>query len=36
MSDGRRFRILAIVPVPDDVGAYSALRKVELVQSQAV
>ena len=31
MGDGRRFRIIGIVGVPDDVGAYDALWKVEPV-----
>ena len=30
-GDGRRFRILGIVGVPDDVGIYNALWKVESV-----
>jgi hypothetical protein len=29
--DGRRFRIIGIVGVPDDVGIYNALWKVESV-----
>jgi hypothetical protein len=28
---GRRFRILGIVPVPDDVGVFNAFWKVEPV-----
>jgi hypothetical protein len=28
-GDGRRFRIVGIVPVPDDVGVFNALWKVE-------
>ena len=30
-GDGRRFRILGIVGVPDDVGVYNAVWKVESV-----
>jgi hypothetical protein len=30
-GDGRRFRIVGIVPVPDDLGVFNALWKVELV-----
>jgi hypothetical protein len=30
-GDGRRFRILGIVPVDDDVGVFNALWKVERV-----
>jgi hypothetical protein len=30
-GDGRRFRIIGIVGVPDDVGIYNALWKVESV-----
>ena len=30
-GDGRRFRILGIVPVDDDVGVFNALWKVEPV-----
>jgi hypothetical protein len=30
-GDGRRFRIVGIVGVPDDVGIYNALWKVESV-----
>jgi hypothetical protein len=31
MSDGRRFRIVGIVPMLDDIGAFNALWKVEPV-----
>jgi hypothetical protein len=32
MGDGRRFRIVGIVPVPDDVGVFNAFWKVEAAQ----
>jgi hypothetical protein len=31
MGDGRRFRILGIVPVPNDEGVFNAFWKVEPV-----
>jgi hypothetical protein len=31
-GDGRRFRIVGIVPVDDDVGVYNSLWKVEPVE----
>jgi hypothetical protein len=31
MGDGRRFRIIGIVPVPDDLGVFNAFWKVEAV-----
>jgi hypothetical protein len=31
MGDGRRFRILGLVPVPDHLGLFNAFWKVEAV-----
>ncbi len=35
-GDGRRFRIVGIVGVPDDVGIYNALWKVESVPTDGL
>jgi hypothetical protein len=32
MGDGRRFRIVRILPAPDDVGVFNAFWKVEPIE----